>query len=198
MKTLQRTAKKHLNDSEIKSFQSVLEKSKNKRDVFAFNLILFLGLRVQEAVNILLEDIDQRENTITIRGLKSGRVRTYDIPGKLWRRYKAWLKDRSRLQGAKGNPYLFPSRCYNDSSLTAQALKKAFKLYAEEIDLSSSYSIHTLRHTCAMIRVREGSHPVAVQKWLRHRTLSSTEVYFESFEDEKDNGVAAKQFDKYL
>ncbi len=78
-----KTAKKYLNDSELKSFQAVLERSKNKRDIFAFNLILFLGLRVQEAVNIQLKDIDNLERMILIRGLKSGRTRTYDIPGKL-------------------------------------------------------------------------------------------------------------------
>ena len=174
-----KTAKKYLNDSELKSFQAVLERSKNKRDIFAFNLILFLGLRVQEAVNIQLKDIDNLERMILIRGLKSGRTRTYDIPGKLWRRYRAWIKVRKQLKSSKNNPYLFPARDYEDGQLSAQALKKAFKSYVEKAGFESS--IHSLRHSCAMIRVRNGSHPIAVQKWLRHRALSSTEVYFEAY-----------------
>jgi len=191
-------SKKYLNDSELHSFRRCIESGKNKRDIFVFNLILFLGLRVQEAANIRLVDIDSNERTITIRGLKNGRVRTYDIPGKLWRRYNSWVKARKLLTPSKDNPYLFPSRFYNDSPITAQALKKAFKAYASLAELNIDYSIHSLRHSCAMIRVREGSHPIAVQKWLRHKALSSTQVYFEAFEGERDNQVAAKQFDKYL
>jgi len=198
MKTLKAGSKKFLNDSELKSFQAVLQKSKNKRDLFAFNLILFLGLRVQEAINIRLKDINNLDQTIIIRGLKSGRIRTYEIPGKIWRKYKAWLKERKLLRTSKNNPYLFPSRFYNDSPITAQTFKKLFKIYAKKAGLGSNYSIHSLRHTCAMIRVLGGSHPIAVQKWLRHRSLSSTQIYFEAAEFEKDNETAAKQFEKYL
>ena len=198
MKTIKNGDKKYLNDSELHAFQVVIEKGKNRRDIFAFNLTLFLGLRVQELCNIKLLDIDNNEQTITIRGLKSGRVRTYDIPGKLWRRYKAWIKDRAYISTAKDNDYLFPARLYHDCPLTAQAFKKLFKQYANKAELNIDYSIHSLRHSCAMIRVRAGSHPVAVQKWLRHRSLSSTEVYFEAFLGEKDNKVAAAQFENYM
>ena len=95
--------KKYLNDSELHAFRSELEKGKNRRDIFAFNLMLFLGLRVQELCNIKLLDIDNNEQTITIRGLKSGRTRVYDIPGKLWRRYNACIKDRAYISTANHN-----------------------------------------------------------------------------------------------
>lgn len=198
MKTLENGKRKYLKEPEIKSFQAALKEGEYPQDQLVFSLILFLGLRVQEAVNIKLDDINERDQTIIIRGLKSGRAREYDMPRKLWRRYSLFMKDRAVMATAKDNPFLFPSRLYKDSPVTAQAFKKAFKYYAEEAGLSPQFSIHSLRHSCAMIRVRNGSHPVSVMKWLRHRTVKSTEIYFEAFQDEKDNGIAVKQFEDYL
>ena len=91
-----------------------------------FGLVLRLGLRVQELVNILLTDINQETAQITIRGIKSGKTRHYDLvdengayrpdrEAELWRKLRRWIMKERKVVDPQGlNPYLFPSKLYAD------------------------------------------------------------------------------------
>lgn len=189
-------ALKYLSKEDLINFFKTVDKAKYPQHKLAFRLIVHFGLRVQEAVNIKLEDIELGES-IRIKGIKNGRERIYtgqEIPGKIWRCYKAWLTER----GKSKNPYLFPSRFHADKSLTAEALKTAFQNYIESSEINSHYSIHALRHSCAVMMVIGKEQPVTIMNWLRHRSIASTQVYIESFIDHEAGVRQARRSEDYL
>lgn len=196
MQTSGERSMKYLSKGELVSFFKTVDKVKHPQHRLAFRLIVHFGLRVQEAVNIKLEDIDLGES-IRIKGIKNGRERNYtgrEIPAKIWSCYRTWLRER----GKSKNPYLFPSRFYDDKSLTTAALKTAFQGYLDSSDVSSHYSVHALRHSCAIMMVEAKEQPVTIMNWLRHRSIASTQVYIESFIDYEAGVRQARRSESYL
>jgi len=166
---------KYLNESQLKAFRQALKKGKNLRDEVMMELTLYLGLRVSELVAIRLSDIEEESRQITIQGKKGGRRRSYpEIEEGLWTKLTRYIK-RAKIEDA-----LFP--------ITDQSAKNVFKKYAKLAGLSSDYSIHSLRHTIAMMKAKRGDSPIKIMLWLRHRSISSTQQYFEQtiFENEAE------------
>ncbi len=197
---------KFLNEEELKRFSAAVKKG-SVRDFIVFGLTLRMGLRVQELCNILLDDVN--EDQIRIRGLKSGKTRVYslldengyrpDRENALLKGLKRWIKKERRLIDPQGlNPFLFPSKLYVDKSVGVDVVKTNFKRLAAEAGLSEDFSIHSLRHTTAVQLVRKNWSPIRIQKWLRHKSLQSTEVYFEQVSMEEDDIAANQEFSQYL
>lgn len=187
---------KYLNEFQLDRFFKAVDRSHDCRDSFLYRLVLFLGLRVTEAVNLKMEDINFDSFQISIQGVKNGRSRTYDLDGKLWRRLKRWLKNRNSYNGKNG--YFFPSTQLYDAPLSEQTVKNAFKRYAEQAGLNNGFSIHSLRHSCGIIHAKKGESPIAIMLWLRHRSVKSTQVYFEQLQDEEMNDRAKETFSQFL
>jgi len=187
---------KYLNQQELERFFRAVDKERNRRDEFLFRLILFLGLRVSEACQIKMKDMNFESYQIAIHAVKNGRSRVYDINGRLWRRLKRWLRERKDFNGK--NPYLFPSTQLYDAPLSEQTVKMSFKRYAKQAGLNSDFSIHSLRHSCGIAMARAGESPISIMLWLRHKSIQSTQVYFEQLVDEEMNTRAKQHFQNYL
>lgn len=191
-----KTGLKFLNEEELKKFFQAVDKSKNRRDIFMFRIILFLGLRVSEASKIKLEDLNLESHQLSIDGMKSGRSRTYDLNGKLCEKLNTYLKRRTKK--ADRNSYLFPHPRRWDEPISAQAIKYRFKIYAEQASLNGDFSVHSLRHSCGITHARNGKSAIEIMVWLRHRSIQSTQVYFEQIQFEKQDEEAAQIFAAYL
>ena len=190
---------KYLNDSELEGFFKAVDSAQSSMDSFVFRLILFLGLRVQEAINIKLGDINQDSFQLSVKGIKNGRTRTYDLNGRLWHRFEKWMKERKKISNGNGkNPFLFPSSKYHDEPVTTQALKNGFKSHAEKAGLSRDFSIHCLRHSCGIIHAKKNESAISIMLWLRQRSIKSAQVYFESVEFEEQDERASQNFSAYL
>ena len=182
---------KYLNDDQLKAFITQVEK-RNLRDEVLFKLALYLGLRVQEVCNIQLKDIQPDSRAITIQGVKNGRLRTYpDIEDKLWKKLKRYS---SRID----SEYLFPSKKRLGQKMTTAAIQRLFKLYANKAGLPSEFSIHSLRHSCGILMARGKFTAIQIQMWLRHRSIMSTQVYFEQVSFERDGEQVNQEFASYL
>ncbi|MGB6865363.1 MAG: tyrosine-type recombinase/integrase [Candidatus Aminicenantaceae bacterium] len=166
---------KFLDRDQIKSFEKALEEGKNLRDEVAMRMCFRFGLRVQELANLRVQDINFDSQQLSVEGLKSGRTRTYDIDAPLWKKIVKYLRQD------KIKDRLFP--------LSTQGLKFIFKRYAEKAGLPSDYSIHSLRHSIGIAMAQKGASAIYIMKWLRHRSVSSSQVYFEQLEDKKLDGV---------
>lgn len=183
---------KYLNDEQLKMLMSTIERRKILRDEVIFKLGLYLGLRVQEICNIKLEDIDPENRAITIQGIKGGRLRTYsDIEESLW-------KKLNRYSRAIKSAYLFPSSRNSKGKLTTMAIQRLFKFYMKQAGLPEHFSIHSLRHTCGIIRAKANQSPIKIMLWLRQRSISSTQTYFEQVVFERDAEQANEEFKTYL
>lgn len=190
---------KFLTDSQCAAFMKATRN--NKRDCFLFSLMLFVGARVSEVCQLKLSDMNEPAFQVFIQAKKNGTSRHYTMSGKLWKKYQSWMRERAKLNHAAMNPYLFITRySLHDMPMTDQAVKNAFKKYAAAAKLDNGFSVHSLRHTCAVLRIAAGCHIVKVQKWLRHKSINSTMVYADiaSPEMKRDEREAAQTFDKFI
>ena len=184
-KGTQKNSWKYLNEFQLKAFKSALRKHGNLRDQVMMGLTLYLGLRVTELVNIRLSDIEWESRQITIQGIRGGRRRTYpEIEEKLWAKFIKYIKRE------KPTDRVFP--------LTAQSAKNIFKKYAKLAGLGNNFSIHCLRHTCAMLKAKRGDSPVKIMLWLRHRSIQSTQRYFEQVLFERESLEMNTMLRQYL
>ena len=199
---------KFLDEEELKEFSKVI-KNGSLRDFVMFGLVLRLGLRVQELCNILLTDINQETAQITIRGIKSGKTRHYDLAdengyrpdreNELWRKLKLWMrKERNEIDQHERNPYLFPSKLYADRPIGVDLPKVSFKKYAQEAGLSEDFSIHSLRHTTGITLARHNWSGIRIMNWLRHKSIQSTQIYFEQLQMKEDDIEANNIFSSSL
>lgn len=161
------------------------------------NYILFLlagnlGLRVSETVSLRIRDFHlggehpflrvqtkkQKaavENDLPLNLKLVGPIAAYltSLGGRAKRRYHATngyvSKNRSRL-------CLFPGPSAIEPMSSRQA-QKLFKRAASAAGLDARYSFHSLRHFRGMQLYQATKNLNAVQKFMRHRNLSSTFVY---------------------
>lgn len=82
--------------------------------------------------------------------------------------------------------------------MTEQAVKASFKRYAKIAGLDASFSVHSLRHSCGVLKAKFGDHPIAIKEWLRQKSLNSTLVYLQEIEFQNQNIEASQIFGVYL
>jgi integrase/recombinase XerD len=173
-----------MEEAQLERLFKEIERRKDHLPELAFKMAFHFGLRVTEVCRILLSDIylgaQLSDITFTVQGIKHGRKRVYqstEIDARLAYLMRDWIRKRRRAD--EKNPYLFPSRKYYDRSLTTAALKDKFKRYLKRAGLPSYFSMHSLRHSCAVHLIRGGAGPVDVMNWLRLRDISNAQKYFE-------------------
>ncbi len=144
------------------------------RDRALFELIYSCGLRVSEAVGLLVSDLYFEEGLIKVRG-KGGKERL--IP--LGERAEYWLKTYL-VEGRPGFSRpgkivqsLFLNRLGN--GLSRKGMWKRFKETAERAGVSGK--IHTLRHSFATHLLQGGADLRSVQELLGHSDISTTQIY---------------------
>ena len=87
--------RRYLSADELERFMKAARKAKKKYDLL-FSLVYFFAMRVAEVVNLRLEDSNLPSHQITIRALKGGRFRAYDMPKQIERKLTCWLKLRAK------------------------------------------------------------------------------------------------------
>jgi integrase len=160
-----------LSDDELQRF---LLEAKDKTARLQFGLILFLGLRVSELVELKVSNINlnQALAEIVVQAKKGGTKKTYTLPPSLSKQLRQYVRTLP-----KNGLWLFPGRTPEDhvARITMQFL---FNRLRDKAGLDRKLSIHGLRHTCAMMKVRAGDSPVMIQNWLRQKSLESAVRYF--------------------
>lgn len=159
-----------------------------------WTFLLMTGLRKGELCRIRLEDVNQPAGTVTLKDrtedswlgdLKSG-------PGEIfvtsqnpyWAYLDSWLlegrwlaEERLKKRGVKDHGLLFTNR--NGGPLTQAAVNHLFLQLKETCHLKKDVFLHPhiTRHTTATLMLNNGVDMIEVQKFLRHRSISSTEIY---------------------
>jgi len=189
----------YLDETQLRRFFQAVKKARNIQHELWFDLCLYFGLRVSELTYIKLSDIRSDIYGIEIQGLKNGLKMLYRrIDPRLWRKLMRWLKERKKLRYAKDNIYLFPSSVLYSEPVNVQTIKTAFKKYCKIAGLDDGYSVHSLRHSCGMLKAKAGHHPIDIKDWLRQKSLDSTLQYLRMIRFEEQSTEATRVFGSYL
>ena len=174
---------KYMREQELKDFFQEVKSSGNLRDLALFKTMFVLGLRVQETVNLKLQDVEDYGDCLGVKvhRVKSGVSREYDLNEDTSRLLRRWLKARSKLENSGANLFLFPGS-EGSRSLSRSTIQKAFKRYAERAGIRTGeedFGVHVLRHSTAIYLLQKGWNLKDIKRRLGHSALASTMVYLE-------------------
>lgn len=139
-----------------------------------FEVLLATGARVNELINIKLNDMDLNRMEIKVIG-KGNKERIVYLGSYAVESIKKYLTVRHELLKNKNNDYLFLNHLGN--KLTTRGIRDII----EKIILKSSTKLkitpHSFRHSFATMLLNEGCDLKSVQELLGHVSLSTTSIY---------------------
>lgn len=137
--------------------------------------IYVCGLRLNEAVNIQVGDIDNERLILHLKHTKGNKDRCVPIPEKLLEMF------RSHWKTHRNPKLLFPTRGINKSAtndpINKRTLQTTMKKAVKAAGIIKKASIHTLRHSYATHLLDSGVNIRVIQEYLGHKSLKTTMVY---------------------
>ncbi|WP_125138397.1 tyrosine-type recombinase/integrase [Petrocella atlantisensis] len=129
------------------------------------------GLRVSEAINLKVSDIDSENMRIFVRSGKGDKDR-YTILShttlKLLRKYYIAFRPTN---------WLFPSLSYPKNHLSVRSVQQAFHSSRIKAGIIKPATVHTLRHSFATHLLINGTNLFTIKTLLGHKSIQSTMVY---------------------
>jgi integrase/recombinase XerD len=152
-----------------KEIDSILNSFANKKHRLLIALSYSAGLRVSEAVNLRITDIDLDECTLFVREGKGKKDRRTVISEKL-------IKDIQRLSaGKEDDEYLFDSQ--QGGAITTRTAQKIFGQALQRAQITKKATFHSLRHSFATHLLENGVDVRYVQELLGHANIRTTQRY---------------------
>lgn len=157
---------RYLSDDEIMRFLEALKTEENQVAAAAFELLLYTGVRRQEALDARWEHIDLEKRRWFIPMSKSGKLRHVILNAMAVELLK-------RQPIIPGNPHVFPGK------IDGNPLNNPQKAFARVLKAAgiSDFHIHDLRHTHASIAINNGASLYEVQHLLGHSQAKTTSRY---------------------
>lgn len=155
-----------LSKNEVKKIVAALTNIKHKCII---SLMYSAGLRISEAVNLKISDIDSERMVITIKSSKGNKDRNLPLSENilliLRMYYKKYEPKQYLFEGQKGGKY------------TATSIRQVFKHGVTKGGVKKHATPHTLRHSYATHLLEDGVDVRLIQKLLGHSSLNTTMIY---------------------
>jgi len=151
--------------------ESLLESIKNIKHRAILTTCYAGGLRVSEAVNLCLDDIDSTRMVIRVRQGKNRKDRYVPLSKNLL----SLLREYWRLKRPRS--WLFPNQKDLNRPLTTRSVARIAVQAREASGLSKEVTAHTLRHCFATHLMEAGVEIRTIQVLLGHSSLQSTAHY---------------------
>jgi len=145
-------------------------------------LMLNLGLRVSEVVNLKPGDLNLTKRKLRIVNGKGGVDRDLIIPVYTSEILKEWKKAKP-----KNSKYFFTTikdkkqgnrfDSSKGSQLSVRYIQFMVKRYGKRTGINKDITPHTLRHTFATDFIRQGQNVMKLKKILGHSDISTTQIY---------------------
>ena len=142
------------------------------RDKAMIELMYSSGLRLSEITSLNVSSVNMRDKIISVVG-KGNKQRYLPIGSKAIEALSNWINTRSTSKVSEDALFLnkFGNRLSNRSVQTRLNYWASFK------GLNCKISPHTLRHSCATHLLESSGDLRAVQEFLGHEDISTTQIY---------------------
>lgn len=153
----------------IEDVKAILDSIANVKHKALISTIYSCGMRISEALNLKISDVDSKRMMVRIENSKGKRDREVMLSDKLLillrEYYAAYKPSKHMFEGQKGGKYSARS--------AEQVLKKAIL----KSKINKSASLHTLRHSYATHLIEKGIDIRIVQELLGHKNIKTTQIY---------------------
>ena len=143
------------------------------RDQAVFELLYSSGLRLNEALSLKITAVRDLHGEIRIFG-KGGKERIVPVGNIAIRAINHWLELRSILDRGLTD-HLFLSK--KGSPLSARTLQRRLESRAIRVGIDQHVHPHALRHSAATHLLESSGDLRAIQEFLGHSSLSTTQIY---------------------
>ena len=145
------------------------------RDRAMLELLYASGLRVSELVGLKLGEVSMAQGVVRVFG-KGGKERLVPMGEESLDWLQRYMDEaRAELLSGKISDAVFVTR--RGGAMTRQAFWYLIKRYAQQADIKTSLSPHTLRHAFATHLLNHGADLRVLQMLLGHSDLSTTQIY---------------------
>lgn len=148
---------------------TLMNQVKNIKHKCILYLIYSAGLRISEAVNMKVGDIDSKRNLVNVRGGKGKKDRTSLLSQKLLIMLREYYKEY------KPKDYLFEGETGGQYSV--KAIQNVFNKALNASGIKKEATVHTLRHSFATHLLERGTDLRYIQELLGHESSKTTEIY---------------------
>lgn len=142
------------------------------RDRAILELMYASGLRVSEAANLKINDVDIDSGIVTTTG-KGNKTRRVPVGASAIEWIRSYLAIRRKIENI-GIENMFVNS--NRAALNRHSIYSSITEYAEKCGLEG-VSPHTLRHSFATHLVQNNADIRSVQQMLGHADISTTQIY---------------------
>lgn len=150
------------------------------RDRCMLETLYSTGIRVSELVELNLEDIDEENEALLVRG-KGKKERLVPLGAHALaalRRYKQVIMGDPRFRNVWESGGVKPLMINKHGGrISARSVRRKLDKYLKQIGLDPTVSPHTLRHSFATHLLDNGADLRSVQELLGHQSASTTQVY---------------------
>jgi len=147
----------------------ILEATLNAKHKLLLALSYASGLRVSEAVNLKVQDIDLIELVIHIKEAKGKKDRITIFPEKLT------TDIQNLIAGKDKTDFVFASE--RGGKLTTRTAQKVFENSLKKAGVKKEATFHSLRHSFATHLLENGIDVRYVQELLGHQNIRTTQIY---------------------
>ena len=145
------------------------------RDRAMLELLYACGLRIQELIDLRVEDVSLSESYVRVFGKGSKeRIVPFGEKAREWLTYYI-EKVRPKLKKMRHTPILFLNARGGKFSRTG--VWKIIKFYTQKAGIKKRVTPHTFRHSFATHLLEGGADLRTVQELLGHASIGTTEIY---------------------
>jgi integrase/recombinase XerD len=153
---------------DIESFRQKILESGSKRNYALITLLAYSGMRISEATNLKISDVNLMAKEILVRYSKGKKQRLVIVNDKIVNAIKEYLKVR-QMHKYKDSEYLFVSR--ESEKVDNTVINRLFNKYSEKI------TPHTLRHFFCSYALENGLSVHEVANQAGHSNIHTTLIY---------------------
>jgi len=153
----------------VDEIRKIINSITNLKHCAIISTIYSCGLRISEAVNLKINDIDSSAMTVKIVNAKGRNDRIVMLSEKLLSLLREYFKEYKPkiylFEGQKGEQY------------STRSIQQIFNNAAKKVGIKKKVTVHSLRHSFASHLLDNGTDIRFIQELLGHKHLSTTQIY---------------------